>query len=162
MVSNFFFKPKLSHRSLCSQNILIVADLPLTGRREKIKRKLAQAACVRHTCLRAPCIAWPLLLPLFSLSFFLSLSLSVSLSPLFLRLLLFTNFGETPVCKIISPQIFWHKINAKKNRANFLLFTASVRSRPPGPPAVPGVLHLENIFRHTKISFLFHCFISRN
>ena len=29
----------------------------------------AQAACVRHACLRAPCIAWPLLLPLFSLSF---------------------------------------------------------------------------------------------
>ena len=24
---------------------------------------LAQAACVRHACLRAPCVAWPLLLP---------------------------------------------------------------------------------------------------
>ena len=27
-------------------------------------------------------------------------------------------------------------------RAFFLLFTASVRSRPPGPPAVPGVFRL--------------------
>ena len=27
-------------------------------------------------------------------------------------------------------------------RAIFLLFTASVRSRPPGPPLVPGVLTL--------------------
>ena len=34
---------------------------------------LAQAACVRHACLRAPCVAWPLLSPSFSLS----------LSPLF-------------------------------------------------------------------------------
>ena len=30
--------------------------------------QLAQAACVRHACLRAPCVAWPLLSPLFSLS----------------------------------------------------------------------------------------------
>ena len=30
---------------------------------------LAQAACVRHACLRAPCVAWPLLSPSFSLSF---------------------------------------------------------------------------------------------
>ena len=29
---------------------------------------LAQAACVRHACLRAPCAAWPLLSPSFSLS----------------------------------------------------------------------------------------------
>ena len=32
---------------------------------------LAQAACVRHACLCAPCIAWPLLSPTFGLSFFL-------------------------------------------------------------------------------------------
>ena len=34
---------------------------------------LAQAACVRHACLHAPCVAWPLLSPtfVFSLSFFL-------------------------------------------------------------------------------------------
>ena len=31
-------------------------------------------------------------------------------------------------------------------RAIFLLFTASVRSRPPGPPAVPGVFILVTIF----------------
>ena len=35
---------------------------------------LAQAACMRHKCLRVPCLAWPLLSPSFSLSFFLSLS----------------------------------------------------------------------------------------
>ena len=29
---------------------------------------LAQAACVRHACLRAPCVAWPLFSPSFSLS----------------------------------------------------------------------------------------------
>ena len=34
--------------------------------------ELTQAACVRHACLRAPCVAWPLLWPSFSLSFFLS------------------------------------------------------------------------------------------
>ena len=28
---------------------------------------LAQAACVHHACLHAPCVAWPLLLPLFAL-----------------------------------------------------------------------------------------------
>ena len=59
---------------------------------------LAQAACVRHACLRAPCVAWPLLLPLFSLSLLF----------FFLRLLLLTHFGETPVCEIISTPIFWH------------------------------------------------------
>ena len=32
-------------------------------------KPLAQAACVRHACLCAPCVGWPLLLPLFSLSF---------------------------------------------------------------------------------------------
>ena len=33
---------------------------------------LAQAACMRHACLRVPCVAWPLLSPLFSLSSSLS------------------------------------------------------------------------------------------
>ena len=46
--------------------------------------------------LRAPCVAWPLLLPSFSLS----LSL--------LRLLLLTHFGESPVCENLFPPIFWH------------------------------------------------------
>ena len=36
---------------------------------------LAQAACVRHACLREPCVAWPLLLPSFGLFFFLRLLL---------------------------------------------------------------------------------------
>ena len=60
--------------------------------------------------LCAPCIVWPLLLPTFSL-FLLFLSF------FFLRLLLLTHFGETPVCKIIPPPIFWHnkKLYAKKN-----------------------------------------------
>ena len=33
----------------------------------KTEKFLAHAACVRHVCLRAPCVAWPLLLPSFSL-----------------------------------------------------------------------------------------------
>ena len=60
--------------------------------------QLAQAACVRHACLRAPCVAWPLLPPTFGLSSFI----------LFLRFLLLTHFGETPVCEIIFALIFWH------------------------------------------------------
>ena len=104
------------------------------------------APCLRAPCLRAPCVAWPLLLPSFSLFFSLSLCL---------RLLLFTHFGETPVCEIIFAPIFWHnqKIYAKKivgiififftGKIDFLayfqLFTASVRSRPSWPPAVHGV-----------------------
>ena len=40
--------------------------------------ELAKAACVRHACLRAPCIAWPLLLPSFGLFFFFSLSFFLS------------------------------------------------------------------------------------
>ena len=43
---------------------------------------LAQAACVRHACLRAPCVAWPLFSPLFSLSFFLSSPPSSAFDPL--------------------------------------------------------------------------------
>ena len=85
--------------------------------------------------LRAPCVAWPLLLPSFSLSFFLSFS------PL--RLLLLTHFGESPVCENLLPPIFWpnKKEYLKKEKiqvififlrkktdylAIFLLFTASV------------------------------------
>ena len=33
-------------------------------------------------------------------------------------------------------------------RTFFLLFTASIRSRPPGPPAVPGVFHYVFVFNH--------------
>ena len=32
------------------------------------KALLAQEACVHNACLRAPCVAWPLLSPSFSLS----------------------------------------------------------------------------------------------
>ena len=41
---------------------------------------LAQKACVRHACLPAQCIAWPLLSPTFALSF--SLSPSFAFDPL--------------------------------------------------------------------------------
>ena len=44
--------------------------------------------------MRAPCVAWPLLSPLLSLSLLLFF---------FLRLLLLTHFGETPMCEIIGP-----------------------------------------------------------
>ena len=61
----------------------------------------AKMAIVGPGGLRVPCVAWPLLSPLFgplfSLSFFFSL-----------RLLLFTHFGESPVCENLFPQIFWH------------------------------------------------------
>ena len=61
---------------------------------------LAQAACMRHACLRAPCdpcVAWPLLLPSFSISFFLSFSL---------RHLLLTHFRNFPCVKICFPKYF--------------------------------------------------------
>ena len=62
---------------------------------------LAQAACVRHACLRAP-----LLLPSFSLSsssFFWPRQLACLeyFSPFFA----FTHFGESPMCEIIFPLI---------------------------------------------------------
>ena len=84
--------------------------------------KLAQAACVRHACLRAPCVAWPLLSPSFAL-LLLSFgpgglrapcvlacamhSLAIVITN-FRSFSLLTHFGETPMCEIISPQIFWH------------------------------------------------------
>ena len=58
--------------------------------------KLARAACVRHACLRAPCVAWPLLTPTFALF-------------LFLCLLLLTHIGESPVYENLFPLIFWRK-----------------------------------------------------
>ena len=65
----------------------------------------------------------------FSLSLFFSLFLFLSffLSFFFLRLLLLTHFGESPMCEIIFHPIFWHnqKIYAKKNifLGNFYFFT---------------------------------------
>ena len=58
---------------------------------------LAQAACVRHACLRAPGVAWLLLLPW----------LSRSLLLFSLRVLLLTHFGETPVGENLFLPIFW-------------------------------------------------------
>ena len=49
-------------------------------------------------------------------------------------------FGETP--PIRKRTDFW---------AFFLLFTASVRSRPPGTPIVPGVFYLNNVFQALKL-----------
>ena len=60
---------------------------------------LAQAACVRHACLRAPCVAWPLLLPSFSLSsflFFFFFSPSFAFDPL---------QGISRAWKFVSPNI---------------------------------------------------------
>ena len=54
-------------------------------------------ACVRHACLCAPCVAWPLLLPMFALLLFL-----------FWPRRLLTHFGESPVCENLFPPIFWH------------------------------------------------------
>ena len=57
-----------------------------------------RAPCMRHACaMHAPCVAWPLLLPTFALSFFLCLCL-----------LLLTHFGESPVCENLFLPIFWH------------------------------------------------------
>ena len=42
---------------------------------------LAQAACVRHVCLRAPCVAWPLLSHTFALSLSLFFSPSFAFDP---------------------------------------------------------------------------------
>ena len=51
----------------------------------------------------------------FLLSFFFFL--------LLLRLLLFTHFGEFPVCEIIFHPIFWHNCEEKKNVGNFYFST---------------------------------------
>ena len=83
--------------------------------------------------------SWPLLLPTFTL--FLSLSLH-------LRLLLLTHFVQTsegenlfpPYFGITRRNILSRKKKTKVFWACLKLFMASVRSRPPGPPSVPGVL----------------------
>ena len=90
---------------------------------------LAQAPCVRHACLHAPCITWPLLSPSFGLQLIewnigpassacanrggvamrsLPLLLpNFGLLSFCLRLLLLTHFGESPVYENLFPQIFW-------------------------------------------------------
>ena len=62
--------------------------------------KISILATIGPGGLRAPCIAWPLLLPSFSLFF--------SFFFLSLLLLLLTHFGESPVCENLFPPIFWH------------------------------------------------------
>ena len=59
---------------------------------------LAQAACVRHACLRAPCVAWPLFSRTFALSllFFSFFSPSSAFAPL---------RGISRVRKFASPNI---------------------------------------------------------
>ena len=61
---------------------------------------------------------------------------------------LLTHFGETPAAEILFPQYFdiTRRYTKQKHFLGvFLLFTASVRLRPPGPPLVPGVLLLSFI-----------------
>ena len=60
-----------------------------------LKGKLAQAALHAPPKVVFAMRSWPFLLPSFSLS-------------LFLRLLLLTNFRESPVCEDLFPPIFWH------------------------------------------------------
>ena len=86
--------------------------------------------------------SWPLFLPTFALFFFF-----------FYVFCFWPTLGKLPRLKICFPHYFGMKNIYKKKlwvifflrkktnfRAFFLLFTASVRSRPPGPPLVPGVL----------------------
>ena len=100
-------KVRLAHASFLGQKI----------------QKLAQAACVRHACLRAPCVAWQLFSPSFSLSFFLFLSLFS------------TSFAFNPLrgisrVKICFPQYFGkpRRYTQKKNifvgneKTDFLAF----------------------------------------
>ena len=100
---------------------------------------LAQAACVRHPWWRLQCVAG---------------HCSYQLSVFFLfRLLLLTHFEESPVRENFSPQYFGKtkRYMQKTNlgifffHAYFLHFMASVRSRSPGPPAVPGVFSLDAV-----------------
>ena len=57
--------------------------------------------------LRAPCV---LACAMRSLAIVITIvqSFFLSLSPLFLRFLLLTQFGESPMCEITSPKSFWH------------------------------------------------------
>ena len=95
---------------------------------------------------------WPLLLPTFGLLFFFFSSL---------RLLLLTHFGEIPVCEDIYKKKYLFLVilillrKKADFRAFFRLFTASVRSQPPGPPAVPGVFKLVSLLFDTPNTNLY-------
>ena len=66
--------------------------------------------------------------------------------------------GNSRVQKFVSPNNLVILIFLPKKRADFFaffrLFTASVRSRPPGPPAVPGVF-LVHFLKHFFKTFFF-------
>ena len=87
---------------------------------------------------------WPLLLPTFGLSFFLSLSSSVfcfwptSRKLLLLEICFPQYFGITRRYMQKKCMIFFYE--KKMILGLFLLFTASVWSQTPGPPLVPVVL----------------------
>ena len=110
-------------------------------------RLLAQAACVRHPCLCTPCVAWPLLSPSFGLLSFFFSSPSFAFHPLrgnsHVRNNFTQYFGITrrymQKKNIFGGKFYFFKKKRCFFPAVFLLFMASVRSRPPGPPAVPGV-----------------------
>ena len=119
-----------SHATYITLNVYLKVCLPWRIKCVFWPRRLA---CAMH----APCVAWPLLLPSFSLFLFFfaqaaclrhacamracvrhawlghcyhhrSVFLSFALSSFFLCFLLLTHFGESPMCEIISPPIFWH------------------------------------------------------
>ena len=54
-----------SFKQLWENGLFDPLYINLTEKIEFFKNILAQAACVRHACLREPCVAWPLLLPSF-------------------------------------------------------------------------------------------------
>ena len=62
-----------------------------------VKQKKPKVSNKRKKRMRAPCKAWPLLLPSFSLSFFLSLSFVFCFCP---------TSGNLPCVKICFPQYF--------------------------------------------------------
>ena len=74
-------------RKYCLQSKKLIDPKHFQCEEEKSKVVHSRDLMIGPGGLRAPCIAWPLLLPSFSLSFYL----------LFLRLLLLTHFGESPV-----------------------------------------------------------------
>ena len=123
--------------SCCNRNVPVAWSTLL----DCIWAQLAQAACVRYACLRAPCRSWPLLLPSFSLSFFLSFSLSPHIafhkllgqgypgSGFFMATHILTQLKG--ICKI-NKYYFWVQAVCVHNPRLFIdsFFTAIIQSRP--------------------------------
>ena len=112
----------------------------------------SRRACVRHTWWRTK-RSWPLFSPTFFFFSFFFFS-AFYFSP---------TSGNLPCVKICFPQYFCitrryvqKKIGNFDFWAFFLFFTASIRSRPPGPPLVSGVLKnvVENISHFAIFPFL--------